>query len=81
MVKFDSATIARWTDAVNIWFRNANDPGTRKDVYLGAEAWVIARLAGITEEAYEDRSVVDAHIVTVLKQIFPNAKFSDKYAY
>lgn len=81
MAKFDSVIIARWASAVDTWLKEAGDPGTCKDIYLGAEAWVLAHRVGITREAYEDRTVVDAHIVTALKQIFPNAKFSDKYAY
>jgi hypothetical protein len=51
------------------------------DVKFGVEAWDIAHYIGITEEAYADRSVVDAHIVTVLKVMFPNAVFKDKYSY
>lgn len=81
MAKFSSITIARWAEAVDTWLKEAGDPGTCKDIYLGAEAWALAHTVGITSEAYQDRTVVDAHIVTALKQIFPNAKFSDKYAY
>ena len=81
MAKFDAETVTRWAAMVDAWFVEAQDPGQAKDVYLGAEAWTIAHLVGITNEAYADCSVVDAHIVTVLKQIFPNAKFFDKYAY
>jgi hypothetical protein len=81
MAKFDLLTVMRWADAADTWLKEAGDPGTRTDIYLGAEAWAIAHNCGITREAYDDRSVADAHIVTALKQIFPNAKFSDKYAY
>ena len=42
---------------------------------------LVAHQSGITEEAYADRSVVDAHIVTALKQMFPNAEFKDTYSY
>lgn len=81
MAKFDAETVTSWASMVDAWFIEAQDPGQPKDVYLGAEAWAIAHLSGITTEAYADRSTTDAHIVTALKQIFPNAKFSDKYAY
>lgn len=81
MAKFDLITVMRWADMATKWLNEAGDPGTREDIYLGAEAWAIAHCSGITREAYADRSVVDAHIVTALKQIFPNAKFTDKYSY
>ena len=81
MAKFDSATVARWASMAETFLQRAGNPGTPKDVYLGAEAWTIAHLSGITSEAYDDRSVTDAHIVTALKQIFPAAIFKDRYAY
>jgi hypothetical protein len=81
MAKFDAETVTRWTKWAADWMEIAGDPGTVTDVYLGAEAWVIAHRAGITEEAYMDRSVTDAHIVTALKQIFPRAEFKDRYVY
>lgn len=81
MTKFDQATVTRWATMAATFLQRAGDPGTLKDVYLGAEAWTIAHLSGITGEAYADRSVVDAHIVTALKQIFPNANFKDRYSY
>jgi hypothetical protein len=81
MAKFDTATVTRWASMAETFLQRAGDPGTTKDIYLGAEAWAIAHLSGITGEAYTDRSVVDAHIVTALKQIFPNAIFKDHYAY
>jgi hypothetical protein len=79
MAKFDSEMINRWTVmAADYLGRNGYDMA---DVKLGVEAWDIAHYVGITEEAYADRSVVDAHIVTALKQMFPNAEFKDKYSY
>lgn len=81
MAKFDLLTVIRWAELSNTWLKDAGDPGTREDVHLGAEAWVIAHRCGITSEAYSDPSVADAHIVTALKQIFPNAIFKDKYSY
>jgi hypothetical protein len=87
MAKFDIDTISRWTEMVDGWL--SKNFGTtdrfgiteRSHVVDGTSAWTIAHRAGITNEAYEDRSVVDAHIVTALKQIFPNAVFKDKYSY
>jgi hypothetical protein len=80
-VKFDTATVKRWATMAETFLERAGDPGTTKDVYLGAEAWTIAHLSGITSEAYADRSVMDAHIVTALQQIFPRANFKDRYSY
>jgi hypothetical protein len=87
MAKFDSDTIARWTGMVDLWlsknFGITDQFGIteRSHVVDGSSAWVIAHRSGITQEAYTDRSVVDAHIVTALKQMFPNAVFVDKYSY
>lgn len=81
MAKFDLLTVITWSDMASKWLKDAGDPGTREDIYLGAEAWEIADRCGITSDAYKDRTVVDAHIVTALKQIFPNAVFTDKYSY
>jgi hypothetical protein len=79
MAKFDAETVNHWAVmAADYLGRNGYD---LSDVKLGSEAWAIAHRSGISYEAYEDMSVVDAHIVTALKQIFPNAVFSDKYSY
>ena len=79
MSKFNSEMINRWTVmAADYLGRNGYDMA---DVKLGVEAWDIAHYVGITKEAYADRSVVDAHIVTALKQLFPNAEFKDTYVY
>ena len=82
MAKFDSETIARWTKMADEWLAS-NQFGVidRDKVLSGANAWKIAHRSGISYEAYEDMSVVDAHIVTALKQIFPNAEFKDTYSY
>lgn len=79
MAKFDSDTINRWAVmAADYLGRNGYD---LSDVKTGIEAWNVAHRSGITQEAYADRSVVDAHIVTVLKVMFPNVVFKDKYSY
>ena len=78
-MKFDKATVNRWAAmAADYLGRNGYDIA---DVKLGVEAWEIAHYVGITDEAYRDRSVLDAHIVTALKAIFPQAVFKDRYAY
>jgi hypothetical protein len=81
MIKFSKQTVERWKAQASKWLADAGDPGTADDVYLGAEAWQIAHRCGIVNEAYQSPAVVDAHIVTALKQIFPNAEFRDKYRY
>lgn len=79
MSKFNAETINRWTAmAADYLGRNGYD---LSDVKLGVEAWDIAHYVGITKEAYEDRSVVDAHIVSALRKIFPDVVFKDKYTY
>lgn len=82
MAKFDSETITRWTKMADEWLaKNPYGVIERSQVLNGSNAWKVAHHAGITEEAYADRSVVDAHIVTALKQLFPNAEFKDTYSY
>jgi hypothetical protein len=87
MSKFDQETIVRWTEMIDVWFsKNFGITDRfgiteRSHVTDATSAWTIAHRSGITEEAYTDRSVVDAHIVTALKQLFPNAAFKDKYSY
>lgn len=79
MSKFNAETIDRWaTMAADCLGQRGYD---LYDVKFGSEAWSVAHTAGITKEAYEDRSVVDAHIVSALRKIFPNAVFKDKYIY
>lgn len=52
------------------------------DVKTGADAWNVAHYSGICRDAYDvSRDVTDAHIVTILKRIMPNAVFKDKYRY
>jgi hypothetical protein len=77
--KFDDATIERWKTLADK--RLATLGHTRADVKTGRDAWAFAHMCGITNEAYKDRSVTDAHIKTALARVFPNAIFSDKYRY
>jgi hypothetical protein len=58
-------------------------------VVTGSQAWGIAHRSGITEFCYGNTAkdypgiegICDAHIVTALKKIFPNAVFKDSYRY
>lgn len=87
MTRFDADTIARWTKQMDDWlagnFGITDRYGIteRAHVTRGADAWTLAHKVGITREAYQDRDVVDAHIVTALKRVFPNAVFQDRYTY
>lgn len=78
-MKFDRSTVNRWAVMAADYLGNRGYDIA--DVKTGIEAWNVAHRSGITEEAYADRSVVDAHIVTALKQLFPSAVFKDTYSY
>lgn len=80
MAKFDLLTVLSWKNMAERYVID-NHGITLLSVNVGADAWEIAHRCGITKDAYKDRTVVDAHIVTALKQIFPNAVFKDKYSY
>ena len=74
-------------DTINLWTKWAEDYlaikswNNRESIETGAEAWHIAHGCGITQAAYADEKVTDAHIKTALTHIFPNAIFKDKYHY
>lgn len=80
MSKFDSTVIDQWTLMVERFIIDHYGI-SRMGVRVGADAWELVHRSGIVREAYKDRTVVDAHIVTALKKIFPNAIFKDKYQY
>ena len=80
MSEFDKETINRWAEMTQRYVIDTHGI-TLEGVKLGSDAWAIAHRAGITKEAYEDRSVVDAHIVSALRKIVPNAVFKDSYSY
>jgi len=79
-MKFNTETINRWT-AMATEFVAEKCTGQINDEMDGGTAWEIAHRCGITQEAYQDRTVVDAHIKTALQKIFPNAVFKDRYHY
>lgn len=79
MVKFDKATVNRWTCMAEDWLSGRDM--FRDGILTGAVAWGVAHRAGITAEAYADRSVTDGHIQTALEAIFPNAVFKDRKVY
>lgn len=72
--------ISSWERRVNRYLID-NHGITNLGIRTGADAWEVAHRAEIAKEAYQDRTVVDAHIVSALKIIFPNADFKDKYRY
>lgn len=80
MAKFDMLTVLDWKNKAERYLID-NHGITLQGVKTGVDAWEIAHRCGITSEAYRDRTVVDAHIVTALKQIFTSAVFKDKYSY
>lgn len=55
---------------------------SRESISLGVDAWAIAHKTGIYRHALSTSSeIVDAHVQTALKSLFPNVKFSDKKVY
>lgn len=77
--KISPTTIAEWQQIITLWMLSGTkEKLTPKDVLLGRDAWTIAHRAGITQLAYKDPSIHDAHIQTALQKIFPNVKFLDK---
>jgi hypothetical protein len=52
------------------------------DVKLGSDAWTVAHNVGFASYCYDlGRDIYDAHIVTAMKKVFPNAVFKDRYSY
>ena len=52
------------------------------EIVTGRDAWTVAHNSGICRLAYDiSRDITDAHIQTVLEQIFPNAIFKDAKRY
>jgi len=80
MAKFGKDTIESWRSRIQDWLLANSNLDTSK-ILTGRDAWTVAHMSGIVREAHEDRSVVDAHIQTVLEQIFPNAVFKSKKVY
>jgi len=77
MTKIPAATVTRWEATCRNWLADTMNLRIEA-ITLGRDAWTVAHRAGITEEAYRDRSVLDAHIQTALERIFPNATFGDR---
>ena len=80
MAKFDASTVLDWKNKAERYVID-NHGITLQGIKTGVDAWEIAHRCGITSDAYKDYTVVDAHIVTALKQIFLSAVFTDKYSY
>ncbi len=79
MTKNPNTTVIRWRATIAEFMTRRNKQIC--DVTTGAAAWAIAHKVGITNEAYEDRTILDAHIQTVLEKIFLNAVFFDPKRY
>lgn len=77
--KFPATTVEKWTDLATKFLSERKLK--LEDVKTGADAWTVASRCGITDEAYKDREITDAHIQTALARIFPNAKFKDSKRY
>ena len=79
MTKISAETVQNWMDRADAYLTKTDY--TIADVREGAHAWALANILGFTREAYEDRTVVDAHIKTALQKVFPDAVFKDRYTY
>ena len=80
-MKISNETVARWIKLVDGWFAAKAQEFDRNAVVQGRDAWTVAHRAGLTREAYEDRTITDGHIQTALERVFPNAVFRDKKVY
>lgn len=81
MAKISDKTIARWSVMAADWV-SAHGRGIGLEaIDTGQLAWSVAHSCGITNEAYQDRTILDAHIQTALEKIFPNAVFKDAKRY
>ena len=78
MARFNQEVVVRWSEMADKWLLSVARVN-RLAVVEGSMAWRVAHMCGITEEAYSDRMVTDAHIVTALRKVFPNAVFKDRY--
>lgn len=77
-----AAHVAPWTERIAQWLADNAPTYTRHTVTTGREAWTIARMAGVTNEAYAlSRDITDGHIQTALERVFPNAVFRDAKRY
>jgi hypothetical protein len=79
MAKISNAVVAEFSSMADMFLAQHNL--TRHDVKTGRDAWSVSHRCGITNAAYKDRDVIDAHIQTALEKIFPHAVFKDKKVY
>jgi len=47
------------------------------DITTPGDAWYIARVSGCMKDVFGSRDITDAHIVTALKKIYPNVRWSE----
>ncbi len=81
MAKIPAEIVDRWRATAAEWIAANCKNATIESVVLGRDAWTVAHRAGLTEEAYRDRGIHDAHIQTALQAIFPNVVFRDAKRY
>lgn len=80
-MKLDSKLVDSWIERVDIHLLVSSGVN-RMAVETGSMAWSLAGKLGLSREAYDiSRDITDAHIVTALKKVFPNAVFKDRYHY
>lgn len=78
-MKIPDAMVQGWINRADAFCQSKGV--VRSDVVVGREAWDVAHHLGFTNEAYKDRTVVDAHIQTALERVFPNVVFKDPKRY
>jgi hypothetical protein len=79
-MKIKPPTIAKWTKKAASWLKTNHDLELSA-IVTEADAWAVASYAGITAEAYKDRTVTDGHIQSALERIFPKAVFKSRKVY
>jgi len=80
MPKIPNATVDAWCERAERYLVD-NHGITRGGIQHGVDAWAVAGKIGLLREAYEDRTVLDAHIQTALQRVFPNCAFRDAKVY
>lgn len=80
MAKIAQNTISEWIERADEYLTQRKL--TRTSILTGSDAWTLASILRISHEAYDiGPDIVDAHIQTALRAVFPNAVFRDKCHY
>jgi hypothetical protein len=80
MPRIPQETVTNWCERVERHLID-NHGITRAGIRAGVEAWAVIGRVGILAEAYQDRTITDAHIQTALERVFPNCVFRDRKVY